>query len=129
MIHEFDPIIYPRKLWVTYDATPEELNEKFPSGDYHGNKFIKEDGYYGITYRTADKDNKGGVLIRFFDNKEAMEPWNIVHEAIHAAGRIFQYIGMEADYNNDEAFAYLVAWIVKCCYKVKDGTDKSSKVS
>ena len=29
MIHEFDPVIYPRKLWVTYDATTEELNAKF----------------------------------------------------------------------------------------------------
>lgn len=121
MIHEFDPLIYPRKLWVTYDATTEELNKKFPSGDYYGNKFVDENSYYGVTYRTSDRNNKGGVLIRFCDKEKAMEPWNMVHEAIHAAGHIFSYIGVNADYDNDEPFAYLVAWIVKCCCKVKEG--------
>ena len=115
MIHTFDPVIYPRKLWITYDATPEELNEMFPTGDINGAPFKDETGYYGITYRTADKDNKGGILIRFSDNKEAMTPWNITHEAVHAAGYICNYIGIDADWDNDEAFAYLTTWIVKCC--------------
>ena len=115
MIHTFDPVIYPRKLWVTYDATPEELNEMFPTGDINGEPFKKEEGYYGITYRTMDKNDKGGVLIRFADNKEAMSSWNITHEAIHAAGYICDYVGIGADWDNDEAFAYLTTWIVKCC--------------
>ena len=121
MIHEFDPVIYPRKLWVTYDATTEELNTKFPNGDYYGNRFKDEDSYYAITYHIGDADGKGGVLIRFFNKEESMQPWNIAHEAIHAAGRILQYVGVEADFENDEAFAYLTTWIVKCCCKVKEG--------
>lgn len=119
MIYEFDPIIYPRKIWITYDATSDELNKKFPSGDYNGNRFVDENSCYGVTYRTSDRNNRGGILIRFCDKEEAMEPWNMVHEAIHAAGHIFSYIGVNADFDNDEPFAYLVSWIVKCCYKVK----------
>lgn len=119
-IYEFDPIIYPRKLWITYEATSDELNEMFPSGDYEGNRFKDEEGYYGITYRTADKNNLGGVLIRFKDNKEAMSPWNMIHEAIHAAGAICKYVGIEPDFENDEAFTYLATWVVKCCCEVKD---------
>lgn len=121
MIHEFDLVIYPRKLWITYDATPEELNEKFPSGDYFGNRFKDEEGYYGITYRTADKDNKGGVLIRFDGKEDSMSPSSMIHEAIHAAGHICKYVGIVADFDNDEAFAYLAGFIVKCCEEVKKG--------
>lgn len=115
MIYTFDPVIYPRKVWITYDATSDELNEMFPTGDANGNRFEDEDGYCGITYRTADKEDVGGVLIRFANNKEAMTPWNIAHEAIHAAGYICNYVGIEADWKNDEAFTYLVTWIIKCC--------------
>lgn len=121
MIHTFDPIIYPRKVWITYDATVDELNTMFPTGDIDGNPFKEEDGYYGITYRTADKDNKGGVLIRFPDNKDTVESWHITHEAIHAAGHICDYVGIKADFENDEAFTYLAAWIAECCEKVKKG--------
>lgn len=121
MIYEFDPVIYPRKLWVTYDAMLEELNGMFPNGDADGNRFKDEGGYYGITYHIADKDNLGGVLIRFENNKEAMSPWNIAHEAIHAAGMICKYVGIEADWDNDEAFTYLVTWVIKCCDKAKNG--------
>ena len=119
MIHEFDPVIYPRKLWITYDATSDELNKKFPTGDINGNKFKEQDGYYGITYSTADENNKGGVLIRFADNNESMQSWNLIHEAIHAAGLICQYIGIQADWDNDEAFTYLATWIVKCCESIR----------
>lgn len=115
MIYTFNPVIYPRKVWMTYDATSEELNEMFPTGDVNGNRFKDEDGYYGITCRTADKENIGGVLIRFANNREAMAPWHIAHEAIHAAGYICDYVGIQADWENDEAFTYLVAWIIKCC--------------
>lgn len=120
MIHEFNPVIYPRLLWITYDATPEELNDMFPTGDINGNRFKNEEGYYGITYRTAKKDNKGGVLIRFADNKEAMTSWNMLHEANHAAAFICNYVGINADWENDEAFVYLATWIMKCCEEVKN---------
>ena len=123
MIYEFDPVIYPRKLWITYDATPDELNEYFPTGDINGNKFTDEEGYEGITYRTADKNNKGGVLIKFA-GKEYMQSWNMLHEAIHAAGHICQYVGIQADFENDEAFTYLATWIMKCCEQVKKGGDE-----
>lgn len=126
MIHEFDPLIYPRKLWVTYDATPEELNKMFPLGDTIGNKFKKEEGFYGITDNVANSDNKGGVLVRF-ENEDAMTSWNIAHEAIHAAGFICKYVGIVADWSNDEAFTYLATWIVKCCEQVKSEVIKHIK--
>lgn len=113
----------------TFGATTDELNEMFPTGDYYGNKFKDEQDSYGITYMTADKDNNGGVLIRFADMEESLKPHHIIHEAIHAAGRICEYVGIDADWNNDEAFCYLATWVVKCCttaaQREKDITDET----
>jgi hypothetical protein len=36
----------------------------------------------------------------------------IAHEAVHVIGRIFRDRGVQADYENDEIFAYFVGWIV-----------------
>ncbi|MDR2085808.1 MAG: hypothetical protein LBP72_01405 [Dysgonamonadaceae bacterium] len=35
----------------------------------------------------------------------------IAHESVHLIGRIFRDRGQEADYNNDEIFAYYVGWL------------------
>jgi hypothetical protein len=35
----------------------------------------------------------------------------IAHESVHVIGRIFRDRGVEADYHNDELFAYHVGWI------------------
>lgn len=117
MIHEFDPIIYPRKIWITYDASIEELKEQF------GSKFDfdEDDSYNALTYRVNNiQTDKGGVLIRFM-SKDKMTSPNMAHEAVHAANRICDYVGINADWENDEAVAYLVSFIVKCCEEVKKG--------
>lgn len=46
MIHEFDFVIYPQKLWVTYDASIEELKEQFGSKF----EFDEDDTYNALTY-------------------------------------------------------------------------------
>lgn len=123
MIHEFNSVIYPRKIWITYDATAKELNEMFPEGDGSGKVFTDDDlkDSYGAEYSVGvvKPERQGGYLLRF-PNKETMTPWNIVHESIHAANGIFSYIGAEVDVNNDEPFVYLVSWIVKCCERTKE---------
>jgi hypothetical protein len=35
----------------------------------------------------------------------------IAHESVHLIGRIFRDRGQDADYGNDEVFAYFVGWI------------------
>ena len=122
MIYKFDPLIYPRKIWITYDATAKELNEMFPNGDGTGRIFTDNDleSSYGVTYSvgTVEPECQGGYLLRF-ESKDVMTSWNLVHESIHAASGIFRYIGASVDADNDESFTYLVSWIVKCCEQVK----------
>ena len=121
-IFEFNPQIYPRRLWVSVGASTEELQEKF------GKEVIKEDlddSYYAETYPIQQKEPLlGGVLIRFQDLK-AMTPENMAHEATHAAIEIFDYCDCRIDVENQEPFSYLMGWIVKCCDEVKSNLQKS----
>ena len=116
-IYQFDPQIYPRKLWVSVGASTEELQERF------GKEDIKEDlddSYYAETYSVQQKEPLlGGVLIRF-QNLKAMTPENMAHEATHAALEIFDYCDCRIDVENQEPFAYLVGWIVKCIEEVRN---------
>lgn len=113
-IYQFDPQIYPRKLWVSVGTSTEELNEKFVEE-------IKDidDSADAETWPVQQKEPLlGGVLIRFSDLKD-MRPDNIAHEATHAALEIFDYVEARIQYDNQEPFAYLVGWVVKCIDEVK----------
>lgn len=119
-IHEFDPQIYPRKLWVSINPSMADINEFFDNKDGYIKPF--EDSCDADCWHTGTKqpDVKGGVFVRF-QSKRVMTADNIAHEATHLALMIFEYIGGKVDAENQEPFAYLVGWIVKCINKVKNG--------
>ena len=116
MVYQFDPQIYPRILWVATGASTEELQERF------GKESIKDmsDSSYAETDCVQQKEPLlGGVLVRFEDLK-AMTPEIMAHEATHAALAIFDYCGCRIEIENQEPFAYLVGWIVKCIEEVRN---------
>ena len=119
-IHEFDPKIYPRLVWVTVGAPTSVLKDMFESGmeDMDSSNYAVV-----INTRRTKPDVRAGVLIRFC-NKEAMTTGNIAHEASHAAMEILDYIGAEVDLKNQEYFSYLCGWIADCCQQVKSGKFK-----
>ena len=120
-IHEFDPQIYPRLLWVTYGCPTSVLKDMFDGDvsnmDKHSNADV-------INCRRTKPDVRGGILIRF-RRKSDMTMENIAHEAVHAALDIFDYVEARIASDNQEPFAYLVGWIADCCNKVK--TDKTKQ--
>lgn len=116
-IHEFDPQIYPRLLWVTYGCPTAVLKDMFGDNAQDMDKTSNADV---INCRRMKPDVRGGILIRF-QRKSDMTMENIAHEAVHAALDIFDYIGASIEHDNQEPFAYLVGWIADCCNKVKIG--------
>ncbi|QXO09637.1 hypothetical protein pEaSNUABM11_00213 [Erwinia phage pEa_SNUABM_11] len=48
-----------------------------------------------------------------FESIEAIDAELIAHEAVHAAWRCLQWVGITVDVDNQEALAYLVGWIAK----------------
>ena len=114
-IYEFDPQIYPRKVWVTVGVPFEELKDEFEDL-----KPMEEDSDAQVDHlRKLKPEVRGGVLVRF-ENLDALKKFgNITHESIHVATEIFDYIGAFHDPKNQELFAYLCGWIAKCMDEVK----------
>lgn len=118
-IQEFNPVIYPFKLWIIIDKKPDGIADKFD--EYNGDpvRFIDQDTTMSkaFTMPAKRKDNKKFGVIIFFRSKKSMSCELIAHEATHAAKYLFQHIG--ADINEHEPFEYVVGWIAECCEKVK----------
>lgn len=120
-IHEFDPVIYPYKLWVIVDKSPKDIPSYFLDNEGNELKSIEEDtaGADGFSLNVINKDlSHYGALI-FFKNKKSMTYKLVAHEASHAAKFLFEHI--EADMREHEPFEYVVGWIAECCEKVKRG--------
>ncbi len=110
IIHEFDPLIYPRKLWVCTNATVE-LTSSFELDEGDMIKSLEMNAV--TTYITRNlKTEKLGVLV-FCKNKKLMTVSNIAHESVHVADAIFEAIGGHGeDFSiGNEPYAYLVGWV------------------
>lgn len=114
MIYRYPMGIYPRTLWITFDATPEELNLQFPTGDTCNKPFVALDKCDDARVDTVcDITNKGGFLIRF-DGVKSVRMGVVAHESNHVADELYNYIGAVPDINNNEPHSYLVGWAAAC---------------
>lgn len=119
-IHEFDPVIYPYKLWIVVDKQPEGIAGVFR--ERNGADIIFENyGIGGVVKAFTmevkrKKDGMLGVVILFRKNGDITFQ-DAAHEATHAAKYLFEHIN--ADMTEHEPFEYVVGWIAKCCEKVK----------
>lgn len=126
-IHEFNPVIYPYKLWIIIDKNPNGIAKKFDK--YSGNSidFIERDTnrLEAFTMPVVRKENsKFGVII-FFRSRKSMSYELVAHESSHAAKFMFEHIG--ADVKEHEPFEYVVGWIAGCCEKVKKYSRNNKK--
>lgn len=118
-IHEFDPIIYPYKLWVIIDKKPTGISDVFDEYSSNPIEFIDRDtaGLAAFAMPVSKKqDSKFGVII-FFRSKKSMSYELVAHECSHAAKYLFDHIG--ADIKEHEPFEYVIGWMAGCCEKVK----------
>ncbi len=126
-IYEFDPVIYPRLLWVVR-GTSKFVKEHFRKKG--GDEFSKED----INMRYADrwtciverkKDDRLGILIIM---GSGLTMGGIAHECWHAVTAFISEINADIpDYDDgaqEEYPAYLMGWLFDCCWKVKQGKAK-----
>lgn len=107
-IHQFDPQIYPRLLWVVIGETRgAALAGRFDVPDMDDCADARVDN-------AGDKTTgKGGILVRFRSRKAATIG-TVAHESVHAAMEIFRYVDADCDTENQEPFAYLVGWVADC---------------
>jgi len=115
-IHEFDPVIYPRKLWVCVNATKESLCTTFEfDGTEAGIEESLRKNSAAVCSVTRISDDSVGVLV-FTAHKAWLIGSVIAHESVHVADYYFEGLSMTAQTFEcgNEPYAYLVGWAAKC---------------
>ena len=126
-IYEFDPVIYPFRLWVAVNPSPDEIKEKFYGFTTDNERVEIQDDLndcFKIATTTIVSDKKSGWVGCFVSiwKPKQMDVKTIAHEASHVADFISEQFGITMDsFENGEAKAYLVGWAADCIEKVKKG--------
>ena len=125
-IHEFDPVIYPTRLWVAINPALEQISEKFYGLDSNIDKFDIDHDYFDPTFITIaktypvfDKQSKWIGLFVGIYKKGQCGSGVVSHESVHVADFICEQLGVSnGKFEDGEAYAYLVQWIAYCIDKV-----------
>jgi hypothetical protein len=124
----FDPVIYPLKLWVAISDDGKDLNGLFrhhETGELMRFEEYDIDSKEALVFPVSEADSgRRGVLI-IFRNRMYMTCKTIAHEAVHAAGFMFEQIGQEID--SEEPVAYLVGWIAEWCWGMRTNKKNDRK--
>ena len=118
-IHEFDPVIYPRLLWVCANSTKQALVERFEINEKQTEESLEINGV--TTTLVSDLETKKHGILVFCTSKKQLTISNIAHESVHVADAIFeaiQAVGEDFSVGN-EPFAYLVGWAAGCMNQVR----------
>jgi hypothetical protein len=124
-IHQFDPVIYPVKLYVVKYPDENEINDKFYSIDELPINYKLSTAAEATTCKNIirlKETNKYGVLITIYPGPISVGV--IAHEATHAARVIWSWL--TEDETGAEADAYLVGWISDCINQVKTNKFKNN---
>lgn len=113
-IHEFDPCICPRLLWVVKGGFLEDIKDMFDA------ELVEDDAGGAVTFPVRRKvDSRLGYCIWFPKAGDMRNLDWIAHESTHAALCIFGDIGARVSYEDQEPLAYLVGWIFGCIDTVR----------
>ena len=125
--YEYIPQIYPRRLWVMYNTSEEEIDKCFT--DTKGKPLVHNDepmnggSYGGLVYDEcmSKAGNYFGNLV-VFPKKKDMTMRNVSHEAFHVLSSMNDACDLErfkGAYNEHQA--YLMGWICDCINKARLG--------
>lgn len=81
---------------------------------WNGLHYPIDEGSQAYTHR-CDVSGIGHIIVAFA--KPHITPGLIAHECGHAAGYVLNHVGVKADWENDEAFTYLLSWMVNRVYE------------
>lgn len=131
-IHEFNPTIYPFRLWVGINLSLGDMQNKFYAltdkmerTDFTSEVLGNNTFTIATCYPVSDKKSGWiGIFCGIF-RKDRLSVGVAAHEASHITDFIsdsFELGGF--NFNNGEARAYLVQWAADCIWQVKSGKFK-----
>lgn len=128
-IYEFDPVIYPFRLWVAVRPSFEQVDAEFETIDTEDNiaPFTKDFLIQHISctascYPAWNKESmRVGALLCIW-RKQELTTCVIAHEASHITDYLCDRTGVKGfDMDSGEARAYFLGWVAGCIEKVKQG--------
>lgn len=119
ILDKYNPIIYPRILYVCKNCTLKDLQDRFTtrSGTEISDKWDPSSETF-IFYAIDKKTKDWVILVCIGYKSDSMADYicDICHEAEHVKQSIFEDIGLPTTVDSQEADAYLVGWAAKCIY-------------
>ena len=122
IIHQFNPTIYPRKLWVMKGGSIDDILDAFTEPDGTEIQIITSGGAEpgAMTLKVCHRETRLlGVLVWLCVNDTSVK--DVAHEAVHVASCIFEDCNMAMGFadGRDEHFAYLVGFAADCINQVR----------
>lgn len=125
-IHEFNPIIYPTRLWVSYLPDARMVDKIFLFLDDDDEvventreEISKHSTAICTTFSVVEKKTKWmGCLVIIFRKAEA-DVGIIAHEAGHCTDWLCDHLGVSGfSFREGEARQYYTQWVANCIDKV-----------
>lgn len=119
IIDEYDPVIYPRKLWVCKNVDTKKLNSVFSLVDGSCiTSYDADDTSYMWTMKVKHRKTGyyGVMVVVLTDKTDKIEDVAsyAAHEAVHVEFNIFEDIDLSVPTSAQEASCYLAQWATKC---------------
>lgn len=125
LVYEYDPKIYPRKLFVMKGCEIKDIKERFSMRDDEEIETEIEKGSepaLRVFPMVKIKDTGAyGELVVVFVEPEYVSCGMISHEAFHVAMDILGELGVMFHADNQEPIAYMVEWAAECIHDVITG--------
>ena len=126
MIYEFDPVIYPTRLWVAVAPSFKEVDDTFYLLDDEGNvvadayrEYKRQNTSKGTTFIVANKENKWMGCFVVIWKRKYFGCGLCTHETMHVVDWIDEELDLGGHtFCDGEPRAYLGQWISECIEKV-----------
>lgn len=129
-IYEFNPIVYPFRLWVGINVPHKDIMDKFFACKIDDGvcELTEQDLAEGcttaaITYPVCNKETLWVGTFVHIIRKDRCSVGVIAHEASHVCDYLSDRLGIVGEtenmFSHGEARAYFIEWVANCINEVK----------
>lgn len=128
-IHEFDPQVYPFRLWIGMKTPYEEVEKNFWALNDQMERTPFDEPYYrrnsfvvATCFPVAHKVSGWIGILCLISKPSQLNVGRIAHESSHIADFLFEEFGFKNEgFDGGEPRAYLIEWCANCIDNVKRG--------
>lgn len=128
-IYEFNPIVYPFRLWVGMNVHSNDVQNKFFAYNFDEtvsdftDKELLQTNVAATTYPVVERESgQWGAFINI-NRKDKISVGVMAHESSHVCDMLSDRFGLVGEidkmFSHGEARAYFIEWVANCINEVK----------